>query len=192
MARNYQAEYAARIARAQAAGLSRSQARGHPSAAKREPLISQLPQAQRPAPSPRAPRPVAPARRLAKEYRGGKTGERQVISSKGETTGTREIAMWDGQRQSRLGNVVEKVARTDPGAHIMISIKDVDGVWRTMYKKGGRDAASLAEAIYKSPDSLYEWLIGEMTAIYGDDAPDLFGGPGGMEWQISVEASGEK
>lgn len=182
--RDYKAEYAARVARGQAAGLSRSQARGHPSAVKREPLVTQLPPAQRPPKTPRAPKPLTPFQRIKHAKSGGKNSNITKKNKAGEKT--TKAVKFSGKRATNLANTAGRIDLADPNARVMLNVKDADGNWHTIYSKGGRKAGDIAAAIAASGGSASSWLESEIATVYEEDSGGFFDmwGDGDIDWEL--------
>lgn len=190
--RDYKAEYARRVAKGKAAGLTRGQAAGHPELLK--PLVTQLPKEQRPAPSPRpkpAPRP-APERTLGtvkRELNGQRTvlTVEQYTDKKGQAhnvTGTFDI--YSGQRPQRLEHVIERVAAVKGDAALRLAV-NVQGQWLSVWRHGLN--AQTAAAQLASAGGGFAFIVAVLGDIYGEDSAEVEAlDPYDLEWELSVEA----
>ena len=100
--------------------------------------------------------------------------------------------MWSAQRQARAYAIIDRVARTEPNAAIRFSIKDKDGIYRSVYKHG-RSAAAIADDINRSGMSFWDWILQQLAYVYGNEAvEEMFGGPGDLDVEISAELPEEE
>ena len=201
MARDYRAEYARRIARGNALGLSRAQASGHP--AKGQPkaseVIAKIKQ-QQPDVYKRAaaPRKAAPPKSIDKVYRGGKKITVDTHSySKGKaakSSKAKELELWEGKRMSKLERSLDAVASHNPSAKIRLTIFGKDGIGHTIYQNGGRSAKDFMKDYRASGKTLYEFLAGEFATVYEgaidgiDDFTEFFGGEYDLSWEFTADA----
>lgn len=167
--RDYKAEYAARIAKGQAQGLSRAQAAGHPRLG--EPLKTQIP--------PDVPR--SPEQQVS-DLRGKKTTltVESYTDEKGRPHNkTATFYTFNGSSMPRLERVIQTLAATHPDGQIRLAINDEISIFR----HGQRADTTQAQVVRYGGGAGF--ITASLEDAYGGD--DMGIDPYEIDWELSIE-----
>jgi hypothetical protein len=108
-----------------------------------------------------------------------------------------DIVQFEGMMMNRLGRVMDDVARLTPNGQLRLALweRGKEGIegWHASIWRHGANAAEKAQSLQRflqSGGSVYEWIVAELKAIYGDDYE--VPGPGKIQWALEVEIPREQ